>query len=132
MKKTAVRSSSNLDKALENDVSPYWYTAIHSGKPYEEQAGTNPWNQDSADTEKTVYLADDCVITLRPARFGLTSESSADFEKDQYFIEITNQDGSTIFSSNKVYPWDKALELSTYFKGLSFTAATRVWGVKKL
>lgn len=132
MAKVVLRSSSNLEKALEDDVSPYWYTAIHSGKPYEEQAGTNPWNHDSAGTEKTVYLADDCVITLRPARFGLTSQSSADYEKDHYFIEIANQDGSTILSSHKVYSWDRVLELSTYFKGISFTAATRVWKAKKL
>ncbi len=39
------------------------------------------------------------------------------------------EDGST---SRMVYAWEKVLEFANQFKGLSFTAATRVWKAKKL
>lgn len=132
MKKLVVRSSSNLEKALEDKVEPYWYTVLRDEHQYSIRSEKNPWNQDAAELEKTVYLADDCVITMRPARYALKNDGSYDYEKDHYFLEISNQDSSIIFSSARVYVWEEVNRLAVFFKGLSFTAATRVWKVKKL
>jgi hypothetical protein len=132
MKRLVIRSSSNLEKALEDKVDPYWYTVLHNGHQSSMQSQKNPWNQDAAELEKAVYLADDCVITIRPARYGLKNDGSYDYQKDHYFLEISNQDSSIVFSSACVYAWEEVNRLACFFKGLSFTAATRVWKVKRL
>lgn len=128
----AIRSSSNLEKALEDRVEPYWYTVLREEHQSSILSGKNPWNQDVAELEKTVYLADDCVITVRPARYALKNDGSGDYEKDHYFLEISNQDSSVIYSSARVYIWEEVNRLAVFFKGLSFTAATRIWKAKKL
>jgi len=132
MEKRVIRSSSNLEEALEDEVEPFWYTVLHSKNKTDELIQTNPWNQAPSELEKTAYLADDCVITIRPARFSLEKGGAGDYEKDRYFLEISNQDSSTIFSTHRVYSWDEVNRLAFFFKGLSFTAATRVWKGKKL
>lgn len=131
MKKRLVRSSSNLEKALADEVSAHWYTLLIDNG--ESASGTrNPWNQDVAELEKTVYLADDCVITIRPARYALSEGAYADYEKDRYLLEISNQDSSMVLNSARVYAWEEVTMLASFFKGISFTAASRVWKVKKL
>jgi len=132
MKKRVIRSSSNLEKAVEDKVVPYWYTAL----VYENQAcefsENNPWNQDAAEFKKTVYLSDDCVITIRPARYALTDGGNGDYEKDRYFLEISNQNSSFVYTSARVYEWKAVNKVALFFKGLSFYAAARVWKAKKL
>lgn len=132
MKKIVIRSSSDLQKALEDEVKPFWYTVLHDNDQFSELAEKNPWNQDAVETQKKVYLSDDCVITLRPARYTLKIDGAGDYEKDHYFLELSNQDGSTILSSASVYTWEEVNALAFFFKGLSFTAAMRVWKSKKL
>jgi hypothetical protein len=131
MKKIALRSSSNLENALDHNLKPYWYVVLHD-EVSAELSDRNPWNQDEAVITQTLYLADDCVITLRPARHSLEEGQTPNYEKDHYFVEISNQDRSTVFTSFSVYTWEDANTMAFYFKGLSFTAATRVWKVKKL
>jgi hypothetical protein len=130
MEKIVLVADSNDENAREKGVPSIWHTVVHGHTNSRERAKINPWNQDEAIYEKRCFLMDDCVISVRPARYEDRIGKSQDYNKDRYFIEIANQDGSIIFSSHKVYPWDKVLELSTYFRGLSFTAATRVWKVK--
>ncbi|MGH8418276.1 MAG: hypothetical protein ACRER8_13490 [Pseudomonas sp.] len=132
MKKIAIRSSSNLEKALKDNVQPYWYSVLQTDGQVSPTSEKNPWNEDVAELEKTVYLVDDCVLTIRPARYALKNDGAGDYEKDHYFLEISNQDGSSIFSSNRVYSWEDVNNLAIYFKGLSFTAATRIWKSKKI
>jgi hypothetical protein len=131
MKKLALRSSSDLENALDQSVEPYWYTVLHDETSC-SLSNKNPWNQDDAVITQTLHLADDCVITLRPARHSQEENGACDHEKDRYFIEISNQDRSTVLSSSRVYLWEAVNKIALYFKGLSFTAATRVWKAKKL
>jgi hypothetical protein len=131
MKKTAICWSSNLENAWDIGAKPYWYTVCHPQNPLSEVPHKNPWNQDEAEFESTIYLADDCVITIRPARHSHSTEGSADHEKDHYFLEISNQDASVILSSVQTYRWEEVNQLAFFFRGISFTAATRVWKAKK-
>ncbi|WP_341961240.1 hypothetical protein [Pseudomonas sp. RC10] len=131
MKKNAIRWSSNLENALDVGVKPYWYTVCHAQNELPEHPEKNPWNQDEAEFETTVYLADDCVITMRPARYSLNTDGGGDYEKDHYFLEVSNQDASVILSSAQTYRWEEVNQLALFFRGISFTAATRVWKVKK-
>lgn len=75
---------------------------------------------------------DDCVITIRPARYRLKSEDTGSHEKDHYFIEISTQDGSVVLSSHRAYGWDDVNKLAFFFRGISFATATRVWKSKNL
>ncbi|EGB7374373.1 hypothetical protein PCU69_003399 [Escherichia coli] len=43
-----------------------------------------------------------------------------------------NQDESIKFSSHKIYSWEQVIECASWFKGVSFLAAQRIWKVKKL
>jgi len=132
MTKLVIRSSSNLENALNDDVQPYWYSVLPQGEQNSRPSAQNPWNQDSSELEKTVYLADDCVIVIRPARYALKDGGRGEYEKDRYFLEISNQDNTIVYSSNRVYGWEEVNALACFFKGLSFNAATRVWNSKKL
>lgn len=132
MKKNAIRWSSDLENARDLEVKPYWYTVCHPKNQLSETPHKNPWNQDEAEFEQTVYLADDCVITMRPARYSVNPDGGGDYEKDHYFLEISNQDASVILSSAQTYKWDEVNQLAFFFRGISFTAATRIWKVKKL
>lgn len=131
MKKLALRSSSNLENALDHNAKPYWYIVLHN-ETSSELSDKNPWTQDDAVMTQTLFLADDCVITIRPARHAPEENGSYDHEKDRYFVEISNQDRSTVLTSFSVYSWEDANTMAFYFKGLSFAAAIRVWKVKKL
>lgn len=131
MKKKVIRLSSNLESALERGVEPYWYAVCHAHTESLQLLPKNPWNQDLAELEQIVYLADDCVITIRPARHSLSEDGSGNYEKDHYFLEISNQDASMTFSSAKTYSWDNVNQLAFFFKGLSFSSANRVWKAKK-
>lgn len=126
MKKIVFKSTSDYLGA-DNDV--VWYTVLHREEDSSVLA-TNPWSGDEAVTEKKCFLMDDCVVTFRPARYE-TRVDEKYYNKDKYFLEISNQDSSLIMSSRKVYPWADVLERAEAFRGLSFKAATRVWGVKK-
>jgi hypothetical protein len=132
MKKLVLRSSSNLEMAIEAKVPPYWYTIMHEGVNSIELAESNPWNNDIPWAVQTYYFADDCVIVIRPARCSQNEHGAFDYEKDRYFLEISNQDRSEIFSSCKVYTWEDVNKHAFMFSGLSFKAATRVWKTKKL
>ena len=131
MKKIAIRCRSNRENAVDIGAKPYWYFVCHSQNQLPGHSHKNPWNQDEAEFESTVYLADDCVITIRPARYSYKPDDSADHEKDHYFLEISNQDASVILSSVQTYRWEEVNQLAFYFRGISFTAATRVWKSKK-
>jgi len=131
MKKTAIRCRSNRENAVDIGAKPYWYFVCHSQNQLPGHSHKNPWNQDEAEFESTVYFADDCVITIRPARYSYKPDDSADHEKDHYFLEISNQDASVILSSVQTYRWEEVNQLAFYFRGISFTAATRVWKSKK-
>lgn len=132
MNKIFLLSDSDDQNARDVGVPSHWYTVIHDDARDEVLAKQNPWNQDESEYEKRCYLMDDCVISIRPARYEDRISRVQDYNKDCYFVEISNQDRSSISTSNKVYSWDEAVKLGSYFKGLTFTAATRVWKVKKL
>lgn len=132
MKKIVIRSSSNIEKAWEQDIPSSWYTVVHDKEMSRVLARSNPWNLDRSEYESESYLMDDCVITIRPARYRLKNEDTGDHEKDRYFIEISTQDGSVILSSHCVYDWDDVNRLAAFFKGISFAAATRVWKSKRI
>ncbi|EZJ48644.1 hypothetical protein AD10_5050 [Escherichia coli 1-182-04_S4_C2] len=100
-------------------------------KQSEQMASTNPWNQDDAIINKRFCLLDDCVISIRPARAEDRIEKR-DYNKGYYFIEIMNQDESIKFSSHKIYSWEQVIECASWFKGVSFLAAQRIWKAKKL
>lgn len=95
-------------------------------------ANVNPWNKDKAIIQKKWYLMDDCVVMLKPARMEDRISRSRHEPVRFYFIEIMNQDESIKFTSRRIYSWDEVIEFVSWFKGLSFTAATKVWKVKKL
>lgn len=109
-----------------------WYFFEDQLKNEKDIADINPWNKDKAITQKKMYLMDDCVVMLRPARMEDRIRRSRDEPVTSYFIEIMNQDESIKFISRRIYSWDKVIEFASWFRGLSFTAATRVWKVKKL
>ena len=132
MEKVLLVSDSDGDRARETGTSSLWYTVIHDNMSPLEQANKNPWNRDQSTYEKRCYLMDDCVVSFRPARFEDRIDRQQDHNKGLYFIEIGNHDGSAILTSRMVYAWEKVLEFANQFKGLSFTAATRVWKAKKL
>uniref|UniRef100_UPI0030C76CF0 hypothetical protein n=1 Tax=Escherichia coli TaxID=562 RepID=UPI0030C76CF0 len=94
-------------------------------------ASTIPWNQDDAIINKRFSLFDVCVISIRPARAEDRIEKR-DYNKGYYFIEIMNQDESIKFSSHKIYSWEQVIECASWFKGVSFLAAQRIWKAKKL
>lgn len=132
MEKIVLLSDSDSEHARETGTPSLWYTVIHDSNLYDEQAKKNPWNQDESVFEKRCYLMDDCIVSFRPARFEDRIDRQQDRNKGHYFIEIANQDGSYILTSRLVYTWDQAIEFASYFKGLSFNAASRVWKSKKL
>ena len=132
MKKIVYVSEIDMLDAMESDVDHIWYTVVNNEKEAIEACSRNPWNGINAITTGTLYLLDDCVLTIRPARSVQVPDSNKDFCKNRYFIEISNQDGSICYSSYKNYSWDDAIKHSSLFKGLSFNAAVRVWGIKKL
>lgn len=109
-----------------------WYFFEDEYKNKKDIADINPWNKDKAITQKKWYLMDDCVVMFRPARMEDRIKRSRDEPVTSYFIEIMNQDESIKFTSRRIYSWDKVIEFASWFKGLSFIAATRVWQVKKL
>jgi len=127
MKKIVLESTSDY-MGGENDV--VWYTVLHRDEDASELAASNPWSGDDAVTEAKCFLMDDCVVTFRPARYE-NRVDEGNYNKDKYFLEISNQDASVIMSSRKVYLWADVLELAEAFKGLSFKTATRVWSVQK-
>lgn len=132
MNKVVFRSESDRESAKENGVESIWYTVVNDPNKSEQLANVNPWNHDAALIKKKLYLIDDCVVSIRPARSEDRIGRSNDFNKGYYFIEIMNQDESIKFISYKVYMWEDALQYISWFKGLSFTAALKVWKVKKL
>ena len=109
-----------------------WYISEEEFKNNKKVADFNPWNKDEAITIAKNYLMDDCVVIFRPARMEDRISRSRDAPVMFYFIEIMNQDESIKFASRRIYPWEKVIEFASWFKGLSFVAATRVWKVKKL
>lgn len=127
MKKIVLESTSDYMGGEDDTV---WYTVLHREESTSEFVAKNPWSGDDAVTEGKCFLMDDCVVTFRPARYeNLVDEGQ--YNKDKYFLEISNQDASVIMSSRKVYLWADVLELAEAFRGLSFNTAIRVWGVKK-
>ncbi|MBD8124484.1 hypothetical protein IFT62_25090 [Pseudomonas lutea] len=132
MEKIVLLSDSNHEKAREKGQPSSWYTVVHDTDDVIDATKKNPWSLDESIYEKRCYLLDDCVVSLRPARFEDRISKQQDYNKGFYFLEIANQEGSQIFTSRNVYTWEKSLELIGYFKDLSFAAATRVWKVKKL
>lgn len=132
MEKIVLISDSDDEKARDIDAPSQWYTVVHEVVNSRELATRNPWSHDESIYEKQCYLMDDCVISFRPARYEDRIGRIQDYNKGLYFIEIANQDSTQIFTSNKVYEWDKVVSLSGLFTGVSFTAATRVWKAKKL
>lgn len=132
MKKVVIRSTSNLEKAWEGNIPASWYTVLHHTEKSSVHARINPRNQDASEYESECYLMNDCVITIRPARYRSEGEEAGNHEKDCYFIEISNQDGSVVLSSHCVYDWDEVNKWAFFFKGISFAAATRVWKSKNL
>lgn len=132
MDKLIFRSESDRTNASESFCESVWYTVVDEHEELEAQGNVNPWNQDCAVIKKTLYLMDDCVIVIRPARSNDKIEITRDYDMGYYFIEIMNQDGSEKYSSHKIYKWDEVIEKAYLFKGLSFSAASRVWKVKKM
>lgn len=119
-------------KADEVSTPLLWYTVVHDERDSQQLAKRNPWNQEDSTFEKRCYLMDDCVVTFRPARCEDRIVRQQDYNKGLYFVEIANQDSSLIFTSRRVYSWEEGFDRISYFKGLSFTAATRIWKAKKL
>ena len=115
-----------------NTEDHVWYISEEEFKNNKEVADFNPWNKDEAITIAKSYLMDDCVVIFRPARMEDRISRSRDAPVMFYFIEIMNQDESIKFTSRRIYPWEKVIEFTSWFKGLSFVAATRIWKVKKL
>jgi len=132
MEKFVFLSDSDSEHARETGTSSIWYTVIHDGTLHREQAKQNPWNQDESVFEKRCYLMDDCMVSFHPARFEDRIDRQQDRNKRQYFIEISNQDVSSILISRLVYTWNQVIEFASYFKGLSFNTASWVWKSKKL
>jgi hypothetical protein len=132
MEKIVLLSDSDDEKARETGSPSYWYTVVHDNANSIDLTKKNPWNMDESIYEKRCYLMDDCIISIRPARLEDRISKQQDHNKGFYFLEIANQESSQIFTSRSVYTWENLLELIGHFKGLSFTAATRVWKVKKL
>lgn len=132
MNKIIFRSESERERAKEKNTDYVWYTLVDSAEQAEQLSNMNPWNKDDAVIRKKLYLLDDCVIVIRPARSEDKIETTKDFNKGYYFIEIMNQDASIKHSSRAIYLWEQAIEYSSWFKGLSFSAALRVWNVKKI
>ena len=132
MKKIIFRSESERERKKDYFSESIWYTVVNDVNQSGDEKSVNPWNGDLAVTNKKLYLLDDCVVTLRPARAEDGIEMLKDYNKGYYFIEIMNQDESVKFSSHRVFLWENAIEYASWFKGLSFIAASRVWKVKKL
>lgn len=132
MKKSVIRSTSNIENAREDETQSYWFTVLHDEIESPKLARVNPWNQDESELEREAFLCDDCVIVIRPARHQVNQISPKVYEKDRYFLEISNQDGSQVLSSCQVFTWESVNELLLFFKGISFLAAVRVWRSKKL
>ncbi|HAX6928175.1 TPA: hypothetical protein OCE99_004999 [Escherichia coli] len=131
MDKIIFRSESDRENAKASDTEAIWYTVVNELKQSEQMASTNPWNQDDAIIKKRFCLLDDCVISIRSARAEDRIEKR-DYNKGYYFIKIMNQDESIKFSSHKIYSWEQVIECASWFKGVSFLAAQRIWKVKKL
>lgn len=132
MTKLIFRSSSDREKTINNDIRPFWFVVVHNQEEAERIASHNPWNGDNAIFTEVYYLLDECVVCIRPARSAERFKPNKDVNKGFYFIEITNQDEAVKYSSNNIYSWDDAVKYASWFKGLSFSAAQRVWKVKKL
>jgi hypothetical protein len=132
MQRTAIESTSDRENADDMGVNSSWYTVVHNEKRALELASVNPWNHDTAEYEQVIDLLDDCVITFRPARHTVRNHGPAIYEKGRYFLEISNQDNSTVLSSAQVFTWEEVNKLAFFFKDISFTAAARVWKSKQL
>ena len=131
MDKIIYECSSEVWKNRNNE-NHTWYVSEDEFKYKKDVAGFNPWNKNEAITRKKMYLMHDCVVIFRPARMEDRISRSRHNPVMFYFIEIMNQDESIKFTSRSIYTWDKVIEFASWFKGLSFIAATRVWKVKKL
>jgi hypothetical protein len=132
MKKNIFISTSDRESARQSQTLSSWFTVIHDESIDAEASSINPWNNDKSEYVRLARLHDDCVITLRPARYEILNDSKIDYEKGAYFLEITNQDGSMIYTSRTIYSWLEANKLAFFFKDISFTAACRVWKSKNI
>lgn len=97
---------STLDYCDDRKSPSIWYTVVHESITELERAHINPWNQEEAVCHEQRYLMDDCVISIRPARYESRLDRQQDQSRGCYFIEIANQNSTRVFSSRSVYSWD--------------------------
>lgn len=129
-------SSDERVKAKEDGVPSYWYTCyVNTQSPVtrdSDELWISPWNGIKAITAAEMYFHDKCVISIRPASAYESCKKDSEYYKMEYFLEISNHDESVRYSSRRLYRWEEIITLASLFKGLSFTAALRVWKSKKL
>jgi hypothetical protein len=126
-------SSSDRLKAEEKNVRPFWFTIADESDVYLADVLRNPWNGDDAEiVAEKFYFSNDCVITIHPAQSHQECEPKKRHFKGEYFLEISDYDASTKYSSRKLYRWEEIIKLASMFKGLSFLAAQRIWRFQKL
>jgi len=109
-----------------------WFIYKEENEPEEEGEGKSPWSGEEAHIKQKLYPIDICVVSLIPAAFSdQKGDIRATFNGDEYFLAISNHERTQELVSFKAYSWDKALELASIFRKLSFKAGSRVWKVKK-